>query len=295
MSVLYGDAAISGTIVIPTKAAQLAVFISAIDNNSNEITDVLYLNPLPMYRIPDNAKMLAQCFPKGIVSGFGKDTIVGNIVAAKAGLLNDYYQSYFAVVNEVYSTTYSSQSEFQYNGTIGLLSNSFNPTGLFLLLFRLKQVKLTSYWLELFISQYIYYRLGISCAVYINDGINSTTGYWVLNQSALDTTTKLAPSNYIQVVKNLAWTIYNSGSLSTEFQQELTMLITRVSRCDLGNPVTFNPTVNPTDDSFTLIGPTYEYDPNTIYGKCIQFLGDAQFPLNIIAYVANAPGVSVNV
>ena len=288
MTLLYGNANINANSVVPTKANQLAVFVNAVGVNSIELTDILYVNPVPINRVPNSAKALTQCFPKGVFKGFGKDTIVGNIVNATAGLLNDYYGIYFAVLDEVYSTAYSSSAEYQYNGTVGLLSNSFNPNGLFLLLFRLKQVKLTSYRLELFISQYVYYRMGISCPVYINDGINSIADYWVENQSALNINTKLAPAQYIQAITNLEWTIYNSSSFTAEFQQELTLLINRISRCDLGNPVTFSAVVNPVTDGFILIGPSYEYDPNTIYGKCIQFTGDDAFPLNIIAYIKGA-------
>jgi hypothetical protein len=291
MKTLYGNASInnSSNIVIPTSAGNAAIFVLASAGNA-QMSDILYINTLPNNRMPDNAKLLSQKFPQGIFKGFGKDTIVGNIVAATGKMLDDFYSTYFAVTDSIYSAVYSPQAEFQYNGTVGLLSNSVYPDNLFLLLFRLKQVKLTSYWLELFISKYIYYRLGISTAVYIDDNLIPDSGYWILGKAGsteLSETTILAPASTPTVLENLVWTIYTPNAFSTEFQQEITLLVNRISRCDIGNQVTFKVGVTPVQDGFTLIGPTYENDPNTIYGKCLQFTGDFEFPLNIIGYVNN--------
>ncbi len=227
-----------------------------------------------------------QKIPYGIFDSITPNDQVGVDMMARANMVDDYYDQYYFVVNQVYSGSYSPQLEYEYNGTIGLLSNSNNPVQLFKLLASLVSVKLNVYDLELFVSKYIYYRTGAICAIYINDGVLTPGAYWILDDpsySILDSTTILAPDS-VTVIQNLTWTIYNGGTFSSEFQTEITNLILRISRADIGNTVNFSSIVDPTLDGFILIGPTYPYNPKLLYGQCILYVGDTLFPLNIIGY-----------
>ena len=56
-----------------------------------------------------------------------------------------------------------------------------------------------------------------------------------------------------------------------------------MSRADVGNIVQFF-NDEPTDNGFTLIGATYPNDPRLIYNRCLQYLGDEEYPLNILGY-----------
>lgn len=249
---------------------------------------IFYTNAITPQSIPDNFVRLVQKIPLGIFNDTSTNSIVGQDMNARALMLNDYYKQAISVQQQVYSFEYSPELEFEYNGTVGLLSDSTYPESLFLWFSSLNIVGLNSYDLELAVSQYIFYRLGISCPVYINDGVVVTTGRWNLGVptlTELDFTTILGDST--PTIINLEWTIFNAGSFSDEFKLELTNLIKRISRADIGNNVTFTSIMDPATDGFTFVGYTYKNDPRTLFGKCTQFLGINQYPTNIFGWYLN--------
>ena len=202
-------------------------------------------------------------------------------------MIDDYYQQYFYTQNQVFGINYSQKLEYELNGTKGLLSNSVDINGVFSLLLSLSTVKLNSFDLELFISKYIYYRIGISCPVYIDDSVTPLQSSWYLGlvgYSELGATTYLGNPAYKPVVTDLQWTIYNASTFTNNFGEEITKLIIRASRADLGNFVTFSSITNPVTDGFTSVGYTYQNDARLIYGKCLAFTGDNNYPLNILGY-----------
>jgi len=283
--ILYGNAnLIALDVFIPMDNNPLAI---ALTGTYNGVTyfEILYTKAIYGQSTPDNYTRLVQKIPLGIFNEITPKNVIGQILTAKSKSINDYYQEYFNVQSQVYSDTYSTQLEFQYNGTIGLLSNSVYVNQLFQILSSKNIVALNSYSLELFVSKYIYYRLGTISAVYINDGTNSSFGYWNLGvpgNTELGTTTILAPYN--PALQNMVWTIFNSGTFTDEFQAEISQLIINMSRADVGNPVIFNPEADPVAAGFTSVGPTYPTDPRTYFNKCIKYIGDNAYPLNIIGY-----------
>ncbi len=62
-------------------------------------------------------------------------------------------------------------------------------------------------------------------------------------------------------------------------------MVLRISRADIGNTLFYSNDVVPPIPTFDIVGYTYPNDPRTIYSKCIQYLGDEEYPLNIIAYI----------
>ncbi len=303
---LYGNAnLISSSIFIAIDNTPIAILYTATYSGVTYIS-ILYTKAIMQNITPNNFVRIVQKLPYGVFLGgtssntltevtlgvyelneSSDNTIVGNDMMARALMANDYYKEYFSVVDQVYSSSYSPQLEFEYNGTIGLLSASTYPDQLFALLATLPTYYLNTYDLELFVSRYIYYRLGTISAVYIDDNIEPLGAYWVLGVeglSELDTTTILAPDSYSPVLQNITWLIFNAGSFTDEFEQEITDLILRISRADLGNIVNFTAVSDPTTDGFTLFGPTYPLDPRLLYNKCIQYIGDSAYPLNIIGY-----------
>lgn len=272
---------------IPNDNLPCAILVNGNDISGNIYIGILYTNALNQPQIPDNFVRIIQKIPLGIFNDTSTNSIVGQDMKARALMANDYYQQYFNIAEQVYSFAYSPELEFEYNGTVGLLSDSAYPLNLFLWFSSLNIVALNTYDLELAISQYIFFRIGVSCPVYCDDGVILTTGYWNLGipgYTELGFTTILASNSAPPSVNNLAWIIYNSNSFTPEFETEITNLIIRLSRADIGNLVTYSSIVDPTSDGFNLIGFTYKNDPRTIYGKCIQYLGITEYPLNIVAY-----------
>lgn len=286
-SIFYGNALLTGVnTFIPQDNKPLAIGVTATFNSVTYFA-ILYTKAIYPQSTPDNFARIVQKIPLGIFTDISPVTLIGQIFGAKANMLSDYYQTYFNVQNQVYSNQYSPQLEYEYNGTIGLLSTSIYPEQLFQLLASLNIVALNTYDLELFISKYIYYRLGTASAVYIDDHVDFIDTFWHLDSvdlSILGVTTMLAPDSLTPILKDAAWTIYNSGAFTANFKQEIANLIIRVSRCDFGNPVTFSNIVNPVLDAFELIGPTYQNDPRLTFNKCLDYIGDAAYPLNIIGY-----------
>lgn len=285
ISILYGKANIlSENIFIPVNNLPVALAINATFNSINYI-DILYLKALDIDSKPNNFNRLIQYTPKGI---FSSSAPIFNANMKSIGkMLDNYYDQYFFGKEQVYSNDYTPELEFEYNDTVGLLSNSIYLVELFHLLSTLNIVKLNSYDLELFITKYIFYRLGLSCAVYLNDHVSSPNEFWILGlagNTELDSTAILAPDSFSGVIENLNWTIYNAGGFSDEFEQEITNLIIRISRADIGNTIDFSSIIDPVDDDFELIGYTYKNDPRMIYNKCLQYLGNDLYPLNIIGY-----------
>lgn len=262
--------------------------------NSIQYASILYVKAIYGPQKANNFSRIIQKIPLGIFTDINSDTIIGNDMQARADMFNDAGLIYLEIVQQVYSTQYSPQLEFEYNNTIGLLSNSVYPEQLFLAFARLATVRLINYDLELFISQYIYYRLGAPVsgdgyAVYINDHIDSSSDYWNLGipgNTELGSTTILAPNNFNPVLQNLQWKVFNAASFTPEFKEEIANLIVRISRADMGNPVTFSNAITPVDEGFTLIGPTYPNDPRLIDDRCLEYIGNPAYPLNIIGYKA---------
>ncbi len=251
----------------------------------NEYTGIFYTNAILQPIIPDNFTRLVQKIPLGIFNDTSTNSIVGQDMKARALMLDDYYRQYNSVQDLVYSFDYSPELEYQFNNTIGLLSNSAYPDNLFLWFRALNNAALNSYDLELALSQYIFYRIGISSPVFIDDGITTTVGVWNLGvpgYTELGETTILGDAT--PSVHNLKWKIYNSNTFTPQFKIEITDLIIRISRADVGNEVTFSNVADPTTDGFILIGYTYKNDPRILYGKCTQFLGIDQYPLNILGF-----------
>lgn len=304
--VLYGNVSIvTPSIFIAIDDKPIGILYTATYSGITYV-DILYTKAISQDVTPNNFNRIIQKIPYGVFLGgtssntlvevspnqfimqpSSDNTIVGNDMMARALMTDNYYKEYFKVAQEVYSSSYTTQLEYEYNGTIGLLSTSAYPNQLFALLATLPTYFLNTYDLELFVSQYIYFRLGTISAVYIDDHISSPTGYWILGiagSTELGSTTILAPDNYTPVIQNLDWLIFNSSAFTTEFKQEIIDLIIRISRADLGNSVAFTPIINPVEDGFTLIGPTYPLDPRLIFDKCIQYIGPEAYPLNIIGY-----------
>jgi hypothetical protein len=304
-TVLYGNVTIVTPNIFIAKDNSPIAILYAATYDSVDYISILYTKAVNQNVTPNNFTRIIQKLPYGVFLGgtssntlvetspgqyqlneASDNTIVGNDMMARSLMANDYYKEFFTVTDEVYSSSYTPQLEFQYNGTIGLLSTSTYPDQLFALLATLPTYYLNTYDLELFVSRYIYYRLGTISAVYIDDNIEPIGDHWVLGVSGhteLDETTILAASGSA-VLQNLTWLIFNASAFTTEFETEITDLVIRISRADLGNIVTFTDIDDPTDDGFTLFGPTYPLDPRLIFNKCIQYIGDSDFPLNIIGY-----------
>ena len=289
--IVYGNVTLIAIgLFIALDNSPIAIKITSTDTDDNIYYNILYTKAIYPQSIPNNFVSIIQKIPFGIFSDTSLNSLVGQIFKAKSQCIDDYYKQYLYVQGQVYSDNYSADLEYEYNQTVGLLSNNYDTIGLFHLFSTLPTVALNSYDLELFISQYIWYRLGISCPVYINDHVDPIGAYWYLGKpgfSELGITTILAPDDYTPAVQDLQWVIYNSSSFTVAFQQEITNLITRISRADIGNPVIFNPIVNPVDDGFTYWQYTYPNDPRLIYNKCLAYTGDQNFPLNILGYTKN--------
>jgi len=286
ITILYGDVNINGSIFIPKDEFPIASLVNATLDTIAYI-DILYIQAINAQFIPNNYALLKQGVPMGIFSQIDGE-IQGDILASLAKMFDDYYLQYLDTYSQVYSTEYTPQLEFEYNGTVGLLSNSVYPNSLFQLLAQMITVNLKVYDLELFLSKYIYYRLGTISAVFIDDGVEPPNDYWQIGihgKSELGVTTKLAPPGFYGPIINLVWTIFNATDFTLEFQQELENLVIRISRADIGNTLIFNNNVHPNDESdFTLIGYTYPNDPRLLYDRCLEYIGDNVYPLNIVGY-----------
>jgi len=288
LEILYGNCLVTtNNVFIPRNNEPAALAVNAIYQDAL-YSDILYTNVVASDVLPDNFTRIVQKLPKGVfLAGTDSSTIVGQDMMARAKMFDDYYQQYFYVKNQVYSTEYSTGLEFQYGGTVGLLQDSVYPDLLFQLLAKLATVKLNSYDLELFLSQYIYYRIGIVSAVFIEDHQTNPNLYWILDSeenSILGETTILAPKTY-SIIQNLEWYIYNSSKFSDEFKEEIINLIIRISRADVGNETFFLNEEAPNLTNFELIGASYSQDPRTMYNKCIEYIGQESYPLNIVAYI----------
>lgn len=294
---LYGNAMFTqADIFISYDNNPIAIQVTGV-YNSVEYVDILYTKAVMSDVTPDNFKRLIQKIPEGVfLQGIYDATIIdgtpqgdGNVVGwdfkARSQMIDDYYQQYFFAKEQIYSNQYSSELEYEYNGTVGLLSNSIYLDKLFQLLATSATVRLNSYDLELFVSRYIYYRIGIVCAAYIDDHIDPPGLYWTLNVSELNVSTILAPASYQPAIKDLSWIIFNTSTFTVEFRDEVTALIKRISRADIGNTVHFNYYDIINDIQFSLVGATYKNDPRLIYDKALQFIGDNNYPLNIIGYI----------
>lgn len=306
LTVIYDDASLNQADIINISVYSGNAYIFNIDTfipldtnpiciqvtgilDSVEYTQLLYVTALFPNLVPDNYKLLVQKVAKGVFDTLEPTSVQGFIFSAISQMINDYYVEYYRVLNQVYSFEYSPQLEFEYNGTIGLLSDSVHPSNLFELFASLSTVRLTTYDLELCVSRYIYYRKGITCAVYLNEFITGLD-FWTLGipgLTELDSTTILAPDEYRNSVKNLQWTIYNAADFSLTFQEEVTNFIVRISRADLGNLVTYSSIPDPIEDDFTFVGFTYPDDPRLLYERCLEFIGEENFPLNIVGYRKN--------
>ena len=293
--VLQGNVAINQTggetYFIANDISPIALLLTMTETGTDRYVFILYTNAIYAQQIPDNFARLIQKIPLGIFNDLSKESIIGQLMKAKAMMIDDYYQKYFELQNQVYSNDYSPALEFEYNGTTGLLSNSAFPNELFRLFSSMGIYGLNAYDLELLISQYIYFRIGIECPVYIVNDANPTQNYWTIGEPGfdeLDATppqTVIAPDSYNPALTNIGWTIYNCSSFTTNFKTELTNFVLRMSRCDIGNVITYSNIVDPTTDGFTLIGPTYPGDPRLIYGKCLKYTDASSYPLNLIGYV----------
>lgn len=283
----YGTGKINGDTFTPLLPVPAALRIHA-TYSGTDYASYIYMEPILGNKTPNNFERLSQKYPLGVFKAIiPGETIVGSLTKATSEMIDDYYQEYFNVVNQVYFFTYSPDLEFEYNGSIGLLSISFDPVRLFLLFSSLSSVSLTGYDLELCVSKYIYYRLGIISAVYINEHILNPDDYWNLGipgLTELDSTTRLAPNNFISPVKNLNWKIFNASTFTPDFKEEVTAFIHRISRADIGNFVMYSHIVDPQSDNFSLVGATYPDDKRTFYGRCLQYIGEDAFPLNVIGY-----------
>lgn len=272
---------------LPKDGTLIALLVTGMYNNI-EYIDILYTKAIFPQVVPDNFQRLVQAIPQGVFTTFAIETPQYAHFKAVAEMMDEFYQAFFFAQNQVFSLDYSQELEYEYNGTRGILSTSLYINNLFYWFSSLNTVAQNTYDLELAVSQYIYYRIGISCPVYINDHIDSPIGYWNLGvkfKSELDHTAILAPNSYNPFLQDLQWIIYNSGSFTDNFKSEIIYLIQqRLSRADIGNPVTFSSVVDPVDDDFELIGYTYPLDPRLLYLKCIQYNGINQYPLNITGY-----------
>lgn len=291
LKLVYGSATIDNThfTVIANDNSPVAIEVAATYDGIVYV-DVLYFKAIYYQTTPDNFQRIVQKIPKGIFTSFDPQTsIIGADVFARASMADDYYDVYNNVANQVFSTIYSSELEFEFNGTVGLLSNSVYIPELFQLLSALATVKLTIYDLELFFSKYINFRLGLVSAVYIDDHLIDPAFYWVLGVSTLGDDTILAPEDYDRP-RPLNWNIYNASSFTIEFKEELQLLVNRISRADIGNIITYYNDVHPPADEFDNLGGTYPNDYRLVYGRCLEYQGIAAYPVDVVGYLnlANA-------
>ena len=235
----------------------------------------------------NNYNSLASKFPKGVFADLSQTSIIGAIIYATSKLVDDWYVKYQTVKQQIFSNQYSQDLEYELNSTKGLLSNSVYPTETMRLLNSLPTYQLNTYDMELFVSQYIWYRLGKSCAIYIDDFIVNPANCWILGSeqySILDSTTILQDEKNIVKTK-IVWYIFNSSTFTEQFKSEIQQLVLNISRCDLKNEIIFDNNLTPLLTQYDYIGYTYKNDPRMLYGKCIQFTGQQHYPLNIIGYL----------
>jgi len=293
IQVLYGNVYIDDTIYTPLDNQPYALIVIGEYNNVTYST-VYYNRAISALKTPDNRVSFIQKLPHGVFDGTSDDTLIGNIATAYAKMLNEYYNQYFYTISQVFGTSYSSNLEFEYNGTSGLLSNSLYPQELFLLFAQNKQYRLNIYDLELFISQYIYFRIGLvdgitSYAVHIEDGVVFGDGQWILNDidnSILGHSTILGSGNSGKQ-QNIVWTIYGIYT-KTDIQQEVINMINRMSRADIGNEIAFSIHNYPTEESvpkFITSVLTFKTDLRTNANRCIAYTGLQNYPLNVIGYI----------
>lgn len=285
LKVLYGNVNIIGNdIYIPIDNQFYSLLVKGTYNNI-DYYNVYYNKAIYGNILPNNVTKITQKLPKGVFKDLTENSVIGKIISAISQMYGDYYKNYFNLKDKLLGTNYSPELEYEYNYTQGLLSTSAYPNELFKLLIQTKQYAVNVYQIELYLSKYIYYRLNISCAIYISDGFNVIIPYWMLSSptnSQLNVSTKLAPSGY-QQSSNIKYYIYNSNTFTNDFRNEIINLIERVTRVDIGFDIIFE-TIDPIDDNFTLIGPTYLTDPRTINNRCIKYIGDNDYPLNVIGY-----------
>ena len=285
LKLLYGDVTITNNdTYISNNNNFYGILVKGVYNNINYY-QIYYNKAIYINSIPSNSTKLTQKLPKNIFKNINNNSLIGKVISTVGDMYNDYYKQYLAVKNQILSTEYSQNLEYEYNYTRGLLSNSVYSNELFQLLVQAKQYAINVYSIEVFISKYIYYRLGINCAVYINDSFSTIIPYWALNSitnSQLNVSTKLAPSGY-QQTSNIKYNIYNSNSFNDNFKIEILKLIERMTRVDIGFDLIFQD-IDPIDDGFTLIGATYLTDPRTVNNRCVKYMGINAYPLDIIGY-----------
>lgn len=246
----------------------------------------------------NNYNSLASKFPKGVFANLSQTSNIGAIIYATSKLVDDWYLKYQLVKQQIFSNEYSQDLEYELNSTKGLLSNSIYPTETMRLLNSLSTYQLNTYDMELFVSQYIWYRKGISSAIYIDDFTVNPDKCWILNnhiQSILCEQTQEIPPEYTgttilqdenKLVKTkIVWYIFNSSTFTEPFKKEIQQLIFNISRCDLENVVIFDIQETPPLVDYDYVGYTYKNDPRMLYGKCIQFTGQQNYPLNIVGYL----------
>ncbi len=257
------------------------------DNITNKIVGYYYGKAVYTILPTNNYNSLASKFPKGVFKDLSQKSIIGAVIYATSKLIDDWYVKYQTVKQQIFSNQYSQDLEYELNSTKGLLSNSVYPTETMRLLNSLSTYQLNTYDMELFVSQYIWYRLGKSCAVYIDDFVVNLANCWILGSeqySILDSTTILQDEPNIVKTK-IVWYIFNSSTFTESFKSELQQLIFNKSRCDLKNDVIFDNNETPPLSNYDNVGYTYKNDPRMLYGKCIQFTGQQNYPLNIVGFL----------
>lgn len=293
ITLLYGNAILdnSAFTFIANDNNPISIQVNATYSSVNYVS-ILYTKAVSYNILPNNFQRIVQKIPKGIFTDFNpSNTIIGADLNARAKMIDDYYSDYFNVVNEVYSNAYSPQLEYEYNGTVGLLSSGTSDIiSLFRLLGSASSYSLTVYSIELFLSKYINYRLGLISAVYIGDNLYNPTDYWLLGDqvlSVLGVTTRLAPAGFGQI-SDFVYNFYNASSFTDSFKQELSNLIQRMGRADIGFQVIYFDDIHPPSLHFTYEYGTYPTDPRLAYGRCIEFQGNSAFPLDIYGYTNKA-------
>jgi hypothetical protein len=246
----------------------------------------------------NNYNSLASKFPKGVFKDLSQTSIIGAVIYATSKLVDDWYQKYQEMKQQLFSNQYNQDLEYELNSTKGLLSDSVYSTQVMRLLNSLSTYQLNTYDMELFVSQYIWYRLGVSSAVYIDDFTINPDKCWILGsqiQSILCEKIQETPPEYTgttilqdenKLVKTkILWYIFNSSTFTEQFKKEIQQLIFNISRCDLENVVEFYTQETPPLVDYDYVGYTYKNDPRMLYGKCIQFTGQQNYPLNIVGYL----------
>lgn len=259
-----------GTEVLETEFIFLAIENLELTLTSDEIYKLIKQEEPPnVYTQVADASSFVYLDNQGVA------TVVEEVYASLASELDAYFPETTPV-----GSAYVPEWEQAVTGQYNMFSPTSSFTPLVLQFLRNLNVSLNPYDLAYAITQYIYLRLGVQIFVYVQEfTFPLNQGYWVLNESALDETTVLAPGIAPEDIKRLVIHIFDALSqIPSVVKQEIQFLIYKIIRANTKWSVDYSSTPA-TYYLIDAIGPTYKGDPRSRGVYCLQY--DPNAPENV--------------